>query len=539
MPVVNPLARELVFKVVYYGPGLGGKTTSLQYVHATAKPEHRGKMVSLATPVDRTLYFDFLPIRVPSVRGMSVRLQLFTVPGQVYYNATRKLVLTGADGVVLVFDSQRARFDANQESLENLVENLRAHGRELASVPHIIQYNKRDLFDVASVDELERQLNHHHATSFATTAPTGVGIYESLEAITRAVLEDFERRMPDTRGLPSTSLELPEGGLVDALRRAENGSSAPIVVTPRKSSPSGEYRLSRFPETDPGEAAARAASGQTEDVIVPKNRQTWPLPGAPDDNRRPPVVPPQAPLPTGAAPVPVPPATHATPAAAPVAATPAVATPVAPLVEPAAAQVEPAAAQVEPAVAPQSVAPPPQSVAPAPPPPPVADAVPVAAAAPQEEAAPVTEGRADISPASMREPPPRSRPPSAAPSAIPEPLPTGVLSFEPLWPQTERSTVRELEAAFAAMNYTRAITLSEQLVARSLAGAAAALGGTPDAPRDPFTVVLVLNIDRRRYLEYRALVRDARAGRTMSASEALVAYAMAIDSRLSRLSLTG
>src|SRR6478672_735971 len=155
MPVVNPLSREVVFKVVYYGPGLGGKTTSLQHIHATTRAEHRGKMVSLATPVDRTLYFDFLPIRLPSVHGMGVRLQLFTVPGQVYYNATRKLVLTGADGLVLVFDSQRERADANQESLDNLNENLRAHGRELSAVPHVIQYNKRDLLDVASVDELE------------------------------------------------------------------------------------------------------------------------------------------------------------------------------------------------------------------------------------------------------------------------------------------------------------------------------------------------------------------------------------------------
>jgi signal recognition particle receptor subunit beta len=159
MPVVNPLARELVFKVVYYGPGLGGKTTSLQYIHATAKPEHRGKMVSLATPVDRTLYFDFLPIRVPNVRGMNVKLQLFTVPGQVHYNATRKLVLTGADGVVLVYDSQSARSDANLETLDNLRENLAAHGRQISEMPHVVQYNKRDLFDVLPIDELERQLN--------------------------------------------------------------------------------------------------------------------------------------------------------------------------------------------------------------------------------------------------------------------------------------------------------------------------------------------------------------------------------------------
>src|SRR5512138_1290885 len=135
MPVVNPLARELVFKVVYYGPGLGGKTTTLQHIHATAKPELRGKLVSLATPVDRTLYFDFLPVRLPPVRGMNVRLQLFTVPGQVYFNATRKLVLTGADGIVFVADSQLVRADANLESLENLRENLVEQGRDLARLP--------------------------------------------------------------------------------------------------------------------------------------------------------------------------------------------------------------------------------------------------------------------------------------------------------------------------------------------------------------------------------------------------------------------
>jgi len=220
MPVVNPLARELVFKVVYYGPGLGGKTTSLQYIHATAKPEHRGKMVSLATPVDRTLYFDFLPIRVPNVRGMNVKLQLFTVPGQVHYNATRKLVLTGADGVVLVYDSQSARSDANLETLDNLRDNLAAHGRQVSEMPHVVQYNKRDLFDVLPIDELERQLNRAGAPSFATTATTGEGVYESLEAITRAVLDDFERRVPGQRGAGAARLELPEGGLMEALRQS-------------------------------------------------------------------------------------------------------------------------------------------------------------------------------------------------------------------------------------------------------------------------------------------------------------------------------
>jgi signal recognition particle receptor subunit beta len=262
MPVVNPLARELVFKVVYYGPGLGGKTTTLQHIHATAKPEHRGKMVSLATPVDRTLYFDFLPIRVPHVRGMGVRLQLFTVPGQVHYNATRKLVLTGADGIVMVFDSQRAREDANLETLENLKDNLAAHGKSLSEVPHVIQYNKRDLYDVTPVDELERTLNRHSAPSFATTATNGEGVYESLEAITRAVMDDFDRRVPESRALERASLEVPEGGLVEALRRAENSAAEPVFeprVTLRTSS--GMLRLSEMPETDVGEAAARAVTG--------------------------------------------------------------------------------------------------------------------------------------------------------------------------------------------------------------------------------------------------------------------------------------
>ena len=265
MPVVNPLARELVFKVVYYGPGLGGKTTSLQYIHATAKPEHRGKMVSLATPVDRTLYFDFLPIRIPNVRGMNVKLQLFTVPGQVHYNATRKLVLTGADGIVLVYDSQSARGDANLETLDNLRDNLADHGRQMSEMPHVVQYNKRDLFDVVPIEELERQLNRAGAPSFATTATTGEGVYESLEAITRAVLDDFERRVPGQRGVEPTSLELPEGGLMEALRRAEDSDAWGEELADRAARnvqrhQSGLLLLSELPDADVGEAAARAVA---------------------------------------------------------------------------------------------------------------------------------------------------------------------------------------------------------------------------------------------------------------------------------------
>ena len=263
MPQVNPLARELVFKVVYYGPGLGGKTTSLQHVHATTRPEHRGKMVSLATPVDRTLYFDFLPIRVPTSRNMTIRLQLFTVPGQVYYNATRKLVLTGADGVVFVADSQLERADANVESFRNLEENLLEHGRSLDEMPHIFAYNKRDLEEVCPIDEMERQLNLRGAPSFATVAPNGEGVYEALEAITRAVLEDFDQRVPEHRGLSPSPLMLPEGGLAEALRLVDRPSAGPVALAqpsaPIKRDAGLDFGLAMATDEDVGEQAARYA----------------------------------------------------------------------------------------------------------------------------------------------------------------------------------------------------------------------------------------------------------------------------------------
>ncbi len=228
MASVNPLSRELVFKIVYYGPGLGGKTTTLEHIHATAKPDHRGKLVSLATPVDRTLYFDFLPMRLPPIRGMHVRLQLFTVPGQVYFNATRKLVLTGADGIVFVADSQTARADANLESLDNLRDNLADQGRNLSDVPIVFQYNKHDLPDVLSVDELDKQINRWNAPSLATSARTGLGVYESLERITHAVLASFETQMPESvRVSAAAAFDPNEEGLAAALRGASQGEDRP------------------------------------------------------------------------------------------------------------------------------------------------------------------------------------------------------------------------------------------------------------------------------------------------------------------------
>ncbi|HEY4119180.1 MAG TPA: GTPase domain-containing protein, partial [Byssovorax sp.] len=228
MASVNPLSRELVFKVVYYGPGLCGKTTTLEHLHATAKPEHRGKLVSLATPVDRTLYFDFLPVRLPAIRGMKVRLQLFTVPGQVYFNATRKLVLTGADGVVFVSDSQAARADSNLESFENLKENLAEQGRDLALMPIVFQHNKRDLPDLLPIEELDHMLNPFGAPSLPTCAVSGEGIYESLEQIANGVLAAFKDKLPDSlEGAIDANFSAIEGGLSHALRDASAGERRP------------------------------------------------------------------------------------------------------------------------------------------------------------------------------------------------------------------------------------------------------------------------------------------------------------------------
>jgi signal recognition particle receptor subunit beta len=283
MASVNALARELVFKVVYYGPGLSGKTTTLQHIHATARPEHRGKMVSLATPVDRTLYFDFLPIRLPQVRGMGVRLQLFTVPGQVYYNATRKLVLTGADGLVFVSDSQVGRVDSNLESLENLRDNLQEHGRDLASIPHIVQHNKRDLNDVLSIEDLDELLNIHKAPSFATVATRGDGVYKSLEAITMLVVAAFESSIPAGERVLTTQIEAIEGGLSEALRNADAqdsfGAEAPSVIASLTVPPAGGRNPSHAPEPNrpdrgaeaPGEVAARALlkqDGQIGSIVA-------------------------------------------------------------------------------------------------------------------------------------------------------------------------------------------------------------------------------------------------------------------------------
>jgi signal recognition particle receptor subunit beta len=165
MSLVNYATREITCKIVYYGPGRSGKTTNLQYIHSRVPWDRKGEMVSLATEADRTLFFDFLPLELGQISGFTTRFQLYTVPGQVYYNATRKLVLQGADGVVFVADSQRPQIDGNIESLRNLHENLLEHGIDIRDIPVVIQYNKRDLPNVFSIEQLEDELNFRNVPS--------------------------------------------------------------------------------------------------------------------------------------------------------------------------------------------------------------------------------------------------------------------------------------------------------------------------------------------------------------------------------------
>jgi signal recognition particle receptor subunit beta len=194
--IVNALAREISAKVVYYGPGLSGKTTSLKQVYAGIRPETRGQLISLSTEGDRTLFFDFLPVKIDPIGGLGLRLQLYTVPGQVFYDATRKLVLNGADGVVFVADSQPTAADANMESMSNLETNLAEMGIDLASFPLVIQYNKRDLPGTVAVEELRAQLNRFEAPEFETVASRGEGILPALKEITRLVVKDLKSRQP-------------------------------------------------------------------------------------------------------------------------------------------------------------------------------------------------------------------------------------------------------------------------------------------------------------------------------------------------------
>ena len=193
MTFINYASREINCKIVYYGPGLCGKTTNLQWIYDKTNPNAKGKLISLATETDRTLFFDFLPLELGTVRGFNTRFHLYTVPGQVFYDASRKLILKGVDGVIFVADSQVERMDANIESIDNLQINLKAQGYDLLAIPYVLQLNKRDLPNVVPVDEMVRELRKKGEPVFEAVASKGAGVFETLKGVAKLVLQELTK----------------------------------------------------------------------------------------------------------------------------------------------------------------------------------------------------------------------------------------------------------------------------------------------------------------------------------------------------------
>lgn len=273
MPTLNPHTRELSFKLVFYGPGLGGKTTTLQSLFAATRPEHRGKMVSVATQQDRTLHFDYLPVRTGQVRGVTVRLQLYTVPGQLYYDATRRLVLSNVDGVVFVADSQRGRLEANQEALDDLRENLEKLERPLEGLPHTFHWNKRDLTDLVSVEELEGRFNRSSVPSRCTVALTGEGVVEGLDSLVELVVAAYDGRGPESR--PAASTASPSE------RARAEVSGAPVP----SSSPRPESPPARDPSSPPERSSAPVVSPLSTSLLEADPALALEPPAVDDDGR--------------------------------------------------------------------------------------------------------------------------------------------------------------------------------------------------------------------------------------------------------------
>ena len=194
MSFINYSSREINCKIVYYGPGLCGKTTNLQWIYDKTNPQAKGKLISLATETDRTLFFDFLPLDLGTVRGFKTRFHLYTVPGQVFYDASRKLILKGVDGVIFVADSQEPRMEANFESLQNLDKNLKEQGYDLKTIPYALQFNKRDLPTAVAMDEMYGRLNFKGEPTFEAVAMNGTGVFDTLKAVAKLVLTELKKK---------------------------------------------------------------------------------------------------------------------------------------------------------------------------------------------------------------------------------------------------------------------------------------------------------------------------------------------------------
>jgi signal recognition particle receptor subunit beta len=193
MPFINFATKEINCKIVYYGPGLSGKTTNIKWIYEHVKPEHKGEMITLATETERTLFFDFVPIEVSNVKGFKVRFHLYTTPGQIIYQASRKLILKGVDGIVFVADSQKERHDANLDTLDDMIENLKDYDLDIEEIPLVFQYNKRDLPNILPVEKLRADLNRWNRPDFEAIATKGVGVLETFKEITKQVLQKLKK----------------------------------------------------------------------------------------------------------------------------------------------------------------------------------------------------------------------------------------------------------------------------------------------------------------------------------------------------------
>src|SRR5437870_3988648 len=255
MVLFNYATKELTAKVVYYGPGLCGKTTNLQWVHEKLPIKNKGKMLSLATETDRTLFFDFLPIELGSIRGMKTRIQLYTVPGQVFYNATRRMVLKGADCVVFVCDSQEAMLDANLESLENLRQNLEANEIDADEIPMVMQYNKRDLPNALPVEILNERLNPRGLPFYEAVAVKGQGVEETLKGVTATVFRSLATKYGGATGSVAAAAQ---AAAPPPVAKPVPVAAAPMVPVPTPSAPAAIKPAP--PRAAPMAAAAVAAA---------------------------------------------------------------------------------------------------------------------------------------------------------------------------------------------------------------------------------------------------------------------------------------
>ena len=245
MVQINFALKEVNCKIVFYGPGMSGKTTNLEIVHQKAPEENKGELTSISTDGDRTLFFDFMPLDLGNVAGMRTKFQLYTVPGQVYYNSTRKLVLQGVDGVIFVADSDPEKMPENIESYQNLIDNLTEYGKDIRELPHVIQYNKRDLPNAMSVEEMDRQMNKFGVPTFEAVAYTGEGVFPTLKTLAGMVLESIDRM--DSRGTKRPTAETPRAAAPAAPARGAAPARPAAAAQQKKAAPAPQRAAAAAP----------------------------------------------------------------------------------------------------------------------------------------------------------------------------------------------------------------------------------------------------------------------------------------------------